>query len=137
MPYFKCKIFDVVFDILPRGGGGGAVLTLAWYMYMCLPFGALFREIWFSDRGAFIRDEGAQITWFGCILGKLLYKAPNLVKIGCFTFKNGILMGGKLGEKLVKRKSDFRGPAGTSTYNFGESNPPPRHSVRYQVWWRR
>ena len=28
-------------------------------------------------------------------------------------------MGGKRGKKLVKRKSDFQGPAGTSTYNFG------------------
>ena len=30
---------------------GGGVLTLTWYTYMCLPFGALFREIWYSDRG--------------------------------------------------------------------------------------
>ena len=42
---------------VPRG-----VLTLTWYTYMCLPFGALFRKIWYSDRGVFIRDEGAQIT---------------------------------------------------------------------------
>ena len=41
---------------------GGGVLTLTWYTYMCLPFGALFREIWYSDRGVFIRHEGAQIT---------------------------------------------------------------------------
>ena len=41
---------------------GGGVLTLTWYTYMCLPFGAPFREIWYSDRGVFIRDEGAQIT---------------------------------------------------------------------------
>ena len=40
----------------------GGVLTLTWYTYMCLPFGALFRKIWYSDRGVFIRDEGAQIT---------------------------------------------------------------------------
>ena len=40
------------------------VLTLTWYTYrpMCLPFGALFRKIWYSDWGVFIRDEGAQIT---------------------------------------------------------------------------
>ena len=29
----------------------GGVLTLSWYTYMCLPFGALFREIWYSNRG--------------------------------------------------------------------------------------
>ena len=35
-------------------------------------------------------------------------------------------MGGELGKKLVQRKSDFPGLAGTSTYDFGESNPPPQ-----------
>ena len=38
------------------------VLTLTWYTYMCLPFGALLCEIWYSDRRVFIRDEGAQST---------------------------------------------------------------------------
>ena len=38
-------------------------------------------------------------------------------------------MGGKLGKRLVQRKSDFRGPEGTSTYDFGESTPPPRVAV--------
>ena len=28
-------------------------------------------------------------------------KAPNLIQIGCFSFENGILMGGKFGKKLV------------------------------------
>ena len=32
------------------------------YVCMCLTFGALFREIWYSGRGFFIRDEGAQIA---------------------------------------------------------------------------
>ena len=47
---------------------GEGVLTFTWYTYiyiyicMCLPFGAPFREILYSDRGSFIRDEGAQIT---------------------------------------------------------------------------
>ena len=49
-------------DDITSDPGGGGVLTLTWYMYMCLPYGALFREIWYSDRGVFIRDEGAQIT---------------------------------------------------------------------------
>ena len=34
-------------------------------------------------------------------------KAHNLIKIGCFTFKNGILMGGKFGKKLVYRDSQI------------------------------
>ena len=31
-------------------------------VHVYVPFGALFREIWYSDRGVFIKDEGAQIT---------------------------------------------------------------------------
>ena len=30
--------------------GGGGVLTLTWYMHVCMPSGALFREIWYSYR---------------------------------------------------------------------------------------
>ena len=41
--------------------GGGSHIDMV-YIYMCLSFGALFREIWYSDPGVFIRDEGAQIT---------------------------------------------------------------------------
>ena len=62
-----------------------------------------------------------------------------MVKIGCFSFKNGIMTGGKLGKKngieIVRfSRSDFRGPAGTSMYKFGESNPlppPPQHQYLY------
>ena len=68
---------------------------------MCLPFGALFREIWYSDRGVFIRDEGAQnyINWV--YFGQTIVKSTQFGQIGCFSFENGILMGGKLGKKLV------------------------------------
>ena len=46
-------------------------------------------------------------------------------------------MGGKLGKKLVKNKSDFRGLAATSMYNFGESNPgkvpPPPKTMHFNI----
>ena len=77
------------------------VLTLTWYTYMCLPFGALFREIWYSDWRVFIRDKEAQLHKLGVFWANYYKKAPNLAKIGCFSFENGILMGGKLGKKLV------------------------------------
>ena len=32
---------------------------------ICLPFGVLFHEIWYSNRWVFIRDEGAQIQKLG------------------------------------------------------------------------
>ena len=58
---------------------------------------------------------------------------------GTFSFKNGILMGGKLGKKLVNNKSDFRGLAATSMYDFGESNPgkvppPPSEDHAFQYF---
>ena len=81
-PFFLCKILRIFptlaaenvrrgpeTSLRRRGGGRGGshidmvyvfvgprgVLTLTWYMYMymCLSFGALFREIWYSDRGGF------------------------------------------------------------------------------------
>ena len=48
-------------------------------------------------------------------------------------------MGGKLRAKirakikLVSRKSDFRGPAGTSKYDFGETTPSPRGPIAYKI----
>ena len=40
-------------------GPGGSRIDMVYVgsIYMCLPFRALFREIWYSDRGVFIRDE--------------------------------------------------------------------------------
>ena len=55
---------------------GGGVLTLTWYTCMCLPFGALFREIWYSDRGFFIRDEGVQIIYLGVFGANYCKKQP-------------------------------------------------------------
>ena len=91
---------------------------------MCLPFGALFRKIWYSHGGGFIRDEGVQLHKLGVFWANYIVKSTQFGQNWVF-FKNGILMGGKLGKKLIYRKSDFRGPAGTSTYDLGESNPTP------------
>ena len=78
------------------------VLTLPWYTYiMCLPFGMLFRKIWYSDRWLFIRDEGAQLHTLGVFLANYGKKALNLSKIG----------------------SNFQGSGGTFTNNFDESIP--------------
>ena len=47
-------------------------------------------------------------------------------------------MGEKLGKKLVKNKSDFRGLTATSMYDFGESNPgkvtpPPAKTMHFNI----
>ena len=96
-------------------------------MHMCLPFGALIREIWYSDRGISSEMKESKLHKLSIFWANYctVVKAPNLVKTGCFSCKNGILMGGKLGKKIVWRKSHLRGPTGTSTYDFGERTPPP------------
>ena len=62
---------------------GRGVLTLPWYTNMCLPFGVLFPEIWYSEQRIFIRDEGTQITinlvYFGQIIVKSTQFGQNLV----------------------------------------------------------
>ena len=79
----------------------GGVLTLTWYTYMCLPFGAPFREIWYSDQGGFHQKRRSPnyINWvyFGQIIVKSTQFDPNWVLFS----ENGILMGGKFGKKLV------------------------------------
>ena len=71
-------------DIKARADIRG-VLTLTWYTYMCLPFGVLFREIWYSDR--WVSSEMKEPKNKNYILSKLLQKTPNLGKIMCFSIK--------------------------------------------------
>ena len=73
-----------------------------------------------------------------CILGKLLEKATNLVKIGCFSFENGLLMGGKLGKKLViglieKVKFSKSGSLHPRTILVRVPPPPPRGRT-LKIW---
>ena len=100
------------------------VLTLTWYTYMCLPFEVLFRKIWYSHRWVIIRGKGAQIQKLGVFWANYCKKHPMWAKLGAFLLKrytDGWVIGRKIG---IRRKSNFRGSAGTSTYNFGKSNPP-------------
>ena len=41
----------MVGEVQHASGSARGVLTLTWYAYMCLCFGALFREIRYSSRG--------------------------------------------------------------------------------------
>ena len=63
-------------------GGGGLALT--WYTYMCLPFGALFHEIWYSDRGGGVSSEAEEsklhkLGYFGQIIVKTTQFGQNWV----------------------------------------------------------
>ena len=117
-PIYHCQM-SVVYT---RGGGG--ILTLTWYTYMCLPFRALFCYIWYSDQGVSSEMKEPKLHKLGVIWANYCEKHPIWSKLGAFLSKMYILMGGKLGKKLVLRKSDFQGPASTSMYSFCESNLP-------------
>ena len=47
------------------------------YMYMCQPFGVLFREFWYSDRGVFATDEGTKSTFLGVFLYEIVKQVAN------------------------------------------------------------
>ena len=70
---------------------------------MYLPFGALFREIWYRDGGGGGSSETKEpkLHKLGVFWANYRKKHPISPKLGAFLLKNGIPMGGKLGKKLV------------------------------------
>ena len=78
--YFRSNAFIKLMTVWSVRGGGGEGSHLDMYTYMCLPFGVLFRGIWYSDRG------------FLSVTKEPKFK--NLGKTGCFSIENDILMGG-------------------------------------------
>ena len=89
----------------PEDSWGRGVITLTCYMCMCLSFGVLFREIWYSDRWVFIRDEGAQIQKLGIFWANYGKKHPIWAKLDAFLSKrytDGWVIGWKIGIEKVK-----------------------------------
>ena len=72
-----------------EGGAGEGVLTLAWYTYMCLPFGALFREISYSDREFSLEMKAPKLHKLGVFWANYCKKHPILTKLGGFLSKMG------------------------------------------------
>ena len=66
----------------PRG-----VLTLTWYTYMCLPFGALFHEIWYSDRGVSSEMKEPKLHKLDVFGANYCKKHPICSKLGAFLSK--------------------------------------------------
>ena len=115
--------------------GGGGVLTLTWYTYMCLPFGALFCEIWYSDRGVFIRDEGAHyINWvyFGQIIVKSTQFDQNWVLFFRKWYTDGWEIWQKIGIEIVRFSRSGR----HIHVRFWWKNPPPGLMDPYQSAYR-
>ena len=63
------------------------VLTLTWYTYMCLPFGALFRRIWYSDRGFSSETREPKLHKLGVFWANYCKKHPIWSKLGAFLSK--------------------------------------------------
>ena len=64
------------------------VLTLTWYTYMCLPFGALFREIWYSDWGVSSETKEPKLHKLGVFWANYCKKHPIWSKLlGAFLSK--------------------------------------------------
>ena len=99
---------------------GGGVLTLTWYTYMCLPFGALFRKIWYSDQGVFIRDEAAQIQKIGYILGQM-FKSTQFGQNWVLFFRKWYIDGCGIRQKI-----------GIEIVRFSRSG---RH-IHVRFWWK-
>ena len=66
---------------------GGGVLTLTSYTYMCLPFGAIFREIWYSDRGVSSETKEPKLHKLGVFWANCCKKHPIWSKLGDFLSK--------------------------------------------------
>ena len=96
---------------------------------MCLPFGALFREIWYSDRGFSSETKEPKLHKLSVFWANCCKKHPIWSKLGAFLSKMVYWWVGNLAKNWYRDSHDFRGPVGTSTYNFGERTPPPRISV--------
>ena len=62
----------------------GGVLTLTWYTYMCLPFGAPFRKIWYSDRGFSSETKEPKLHKLGVFWANYCKKHPIWSKLGAF-----------------------------------------------------
>ena len=87
LPQGVCGIqmeLPIATQILGRG-----VLTLTWYMYICLPFEVFFHEIWYSDQWVFINDEEVQIQKLG------VFWASYCKKHHFFFWQNWVLFHGK------------------------------------------
>ena len=67
--------------------GGEGVLTLTWYTYMCLPFGVVFREIWYSDRGFSSETKEPKLHKLCVFWANSCKKHPILSKLGAFLLK--------------------------------------------------
>ena len=103
---------------------------------MCLTFEVLFCEIWYSGRGgggggcSSETKEPKLRNWL--YFGQIIVKSTQFGQNWVFFFQKWCTHGWEIWQKIgIVRKSDFWGLAGTSTYHFGESNPPPRN----QYFW--
>ena len=115
---------------------GGGVLTLTWYTYMCLPFGALFREICIAIGGFHQRRRSPNyINWvyFGQIIVKSTQFDPNWMLFFRKWYTDGWEIWQKIGIEIVRFSRSGR----HIHVRFWWKNPPRgQHHVDVYLWTR-
>ena len=83
-------------------GGGGSHIDMVYGAYnMCLPFGHFFTKFGIVIGGFSSETREPKLYKTGCILGQIIVKSTQFGQNWVLSFENGILMGGKLGKKIV------------------------------------
>ena len=89
-----------------RGLTWRGVLTLTWYTYMCLSFGVLFREIWYSDWGFHQRQRCPNyITWV--YFGQIIVKSTQFGQNWVHFFREWYTDGWEIGQKIDRESQIF------------------------------
>ena len=94
------------------------------HICVCL-FGRFFAKFGLAIEGG-VSSETKEPQLQKLFWAVLLWKTPNLVKIGCFSFENGILMGGKLGNRERQMFEVRQAHQRTILVKVTPNPPPPR-----------
>ena len=105
----------------------GGVLTLTWYTYMCLSFGALFQEIWYSNRGGGSfhqrRRSSNYINWV--YFGQITVKSTQFGQNWVLFFQKWYVDGWEIRQKIGIGKVLFSTSSRYIHIRFWRKYPPP------------
>ena len=100
---------------------------------MCLPFGALFREIWYSDRGFHQRQSSNYINWV--YFGQIIVKSTQS-ELGAFLSKMVYWWVGNKAKNWYRESQIFEVWQGHARTILGESNPLRGLHLWTWIWLR-
>ena len=104
---------------------GGSHIDMV-YVYVPAFWGTFFAKFGIAIGGGFSSEtKEPKLHKLGVFWANYCKKHPIWSKLGAFLSKMVYWWVGNLAKNWYRDTSDFRGPAGTSTYDFGERTPPP------------